>query len=49
MLRCFRTEECRKDGAALAATVSALLRSPALTLEDFSALYGSSASIRARY
>ena len=49
MLRCFRPEECRKDGKALTHTVSTLLRSPALTLEDFSALYGSSTSIRARH
>lgn len=49
MLRCFRPEECRKDGTALAGTVNALLRSPTLTLEDFSALYGSSTSIRARH
>jgi hypothetical protein len=49
MLRCFRPEECRKDGEALAGALSALLRVPALTLEDFSALYGSNAAIRARH
>ena len=49
MLRCFRTEECRQDGDALVRTLAALLQSPKPTLEDFSALYGSSGSIRARH
>lgn len=49
MLRCFRTEECRQDGDALVRTLAVLLQSPKPTLEDFSALYGSSGSIRARH
>ncbi|HMU16705.1 MAG TPA: hypothetical protein PKC95_04575, partial [Thauera aminoaromatica] len=49
MLRCFRTEECRQDGEALARALAALLQSPTPSLEDFSALYGSSGSVRARH
>ena len=49
MLRCFRTEECRQDGDALVRALGGLLQSPKPSLEDFSALYGSSGSIRARH
>lgn len=49
MLRCFRTEECRQDGDALVRALAGLLQSPKPSLEDFSTLYGSSGSIRARH
>lgn len=49
MLRCFRPEECRSDGTALAAAIDTVLRTPAVTLEDFSARYGSSTAVRARH
>lgn len=48
MLRCFRTEECRQDGDRTRA-LAALLQIAKPTLEDFSALYGSSGSIHARH
>lgn len=49
MLRCFRPEECRQDGEVLVRALAGLLQSPKPSLEDFSALYGSSGSIRARH
>lgn len=49
MLRCFRPEECGSDGTALAGAIGAMLRTPTVVLEDFSTLYGSSTTVRARH
>lgn len=48
VLRCFRSEDCRSDGPALVARMNALLTAPQIVLEDQSARYGKSSSIRPR-
>lgn len=49
VLRCFRANECRDDGPALIAVVNSLLEAPQARLEDLSARYGESTSIRDRH
>ncbi|QTF94212.1 hypothetical protein [Halomonas sp. BM-2019] len=47
-LRCFRAAECRDDGEQLLELVNGLLIAPQLVLQDLSARYGASTSIRDR-
>lgn len=49
MLRCFRSEDCRTDAEALVQAINGALRTPAVTLDDFSARYGSSTPTQARH
>lgn len=48
VLRCFQPEECKGEGEALVKAINAVLRTPTVALEDFSARYGGSGSIRSR-
>ncbi|MCP5416346.1 MAG: hypothetical protein H6965_04555 [Chromatiaceae bacterium] len=48
-LRCFRQEECRSDGAFLAATLSGWLVQPEVALSDLSERYQNTDKIRARH
>jgi hypothetical protein len=49
VLRCFQPAECKGEGEALVKAINVLLRTPTVALEDVSARYGGSTSIRPRH
>lgn len=49
VLRCFQATECTKEAAAILDTANRLLGTPTLQLQDLSAQYGDSKSIRPRH
>ena len=49
VLRCFTAQDCLKEGKALVAAANSLLQQPQLELQDLSARYGTSTSIRPRH
>jgi hypothetical protein len=49
VLRCFRAQECAEEGPRLVEAVNMLLAQPQVRLQDLSATYGRSSSIRPRH
>lgn len=48
-MRCFEADECRTDAPKVLAAANSLLSQPTLVLQDLSARYGGSASLRPRH